>query len=165
MKIAVQLFLLTILQQFSLSFCSNFDSSSSFEYILIIGGVCTFCCMVVICHTCFCIAVLVIKSIRNETEEDFSSEDQDSSVIPNIYTIEPPLNYADVVNMDSLPPYIPGYSYNPNIVNSSTSVIFSTAAGEFPILTQVAPTNTQEYIYSSEIYTNLPSPPPYISIS
>ena len=163
--IVLELVSIMILQHISLSFCANFDSSSNFECILIVGGIGTLSCIIFTCTTCFCIAVLIIKLTRKVMEEDCISEDEDNSVYTNTQLIEPTLNYDDVVNMDSLPPYIPGYTYNANIANTDNFAILSTGGGD-ATLTRVTPTiNTQESICGTEIYVNLPSPPPYLTIN
>ena len=163
--IVVQLLSLMLLQQIHLSICANLGSSADLESILIVGGIVALCFIISICITSFGIAVLIIKLTTKEVEEDRNSEDQDNTVFTNTQLIEPTLNYDDVVNMDSLPPYIPGYTYNANIVNTNNSTLLSTE-GEYVTLIQVPPAiNTQEVIGSTEIYAYMSSPPPYLAIS
>ena len=153
LSISMQLSLLLITIQTTVSDCGGGtnigDDSCNFHCIL--GMFTTVGSFSIICIGCTCCAFTALNFKRlfgNIASSRSIAESQMSDVEASTqYNDEPVLSYDEVVNMDSLPPYIPGYTYNPNIVNTNNSRIPPTGStgGEH---------NTLESL------TNIPIPPP-----
>ena len=179
--------LLPVLLAFKLSsFVRGFDAEdyscglycisgiiTSFGTVLTICICCTCCVSIVLIFKQLCgnnaISNSIIRSHRNDVEIGI----QCNHIAANPAdppACEPALDYDDVVNMDSLPPYIPGYTYNANIVNTNYSANLSTGTGGEQTIylnTQEVPQNNQESVsiqdavFSIEFYADTPFPPPY----
>ena len=171
-SIGVQLVFLFILQQTALSSCE--------EQISIEANYCSFYCIVsifttigsfiIICIGCTCCVFVafnskrlfgdnavtsgIIRSQINDAEVGTQYNHIAANPAADPQASEPTLNYDDVISMDSLPPHIPGYTYNAN-----NPIIQEVPANNLESITP------QNAVFSIELFADLPFPPPYLTIT
>ena len=107
----------------------------------------------------------IIHNQTNQASNNQASNVSDIIITNPVAAIEPTLNYDDVINMESLPPAISGYTYTKNFcINNSTNL--ETDESFAHPLTQIVPAAvTQGTVNSEQLNTSLFSPPPYPTMS
>ena len=153
-------------------FVRGFESEDYSCGLYCISGIITsFGTVLTICTCCFCCASILLIFNRlcgnnaitgiciRSQGDDIEIGTQYNHMAADPAADEPVLSYDEAVNMDSLPPVIPGYTYNPNIVNTINCPILPTGE-EHPTNTNDA--ITQETVFCIEMYANLPFPPSYM---
>ena len=144
---------------------------TSFGTVGIVSICCTCCVVIVLTFKRLfginAIASGIIRSQRNDAEVGTQHNHIAANPAVDPQATEPTLNYDDVISMDSLPPHIPGYTYNANTVNTRCTVLSTGGEQTTYPNTREVPTNnhgsitTQDAALSIELYADLPSPPPY----